>query len=175
LGSNPFAHDHPEVQSEKYIAFVDSQRRYVACSQGVCDLLGYSENEILSKTIDQLSFFTSDVPAMFDRFVQRGALDGMYLLRHKDGRPISIRYRSWTFDDGCLAAAWEQADKWQQMYHAALLELDPTHVAAACERALAEIEFRRVTSEKDGTITDASRRELDQAASTLRRRLLDQM
>src|ERR1700721_209529 len=55
---------------------------------------------------------------------------------------------------------WEPADKWQQMYHAALLELDPTHVEAACERALAEIEFRRVTGEKDGTITDASRREL---------------
>src|SRR5580693_8697390 len=105
VASNPFVHDIPEVQSEKYVVFADSHRRYVACSQGVCDLLGYSENEILSKTIDQLSFFTSDVPAMFDRFVQRGALDGMYLLRHKDGRPISIRYRSWTFDDGCLAAA----------------------------------------------------------------------
>jgi hypothetical protein len=61
------------------------------------------------------------------------------------------------------------------MYDAALLELDPTRVTAACERALAEIEFRRVAREKDGVSTDVSLRELDQAATTLRRKLLDQM
>jgi PAS domain-containing protein len=173
--SNPFAHAHLEVQSEKYVVFVDSDRRYLACSQGVCELLGYSESGILSKTIDQLSYFTSDVPTMFDRFVQEGALDGLYLLRHKDGQPISIRFRSWTFADGCLAAVWRPADTWQQMYHAALLELDPTRVTALCERALAEIEFRRVAREKDGISTDVSLRELNQAATTIRRKLLDQM
>lgn len=171
--SNPFSRNHPEVMSEKYIVFASHERRYLACSPGMCELTGYGEKEFLSKTVDQLSFFKFDAPDVFGRFLRQGALNGLHLLRHKDGHPVTVRYKAWPLVDGCLAAVFEPADKWQQAYYAALLELHPTKVRAACEHALAEVEFHRIMDERSGKGTDALRRELNRAAMTLRRRLLD--
>jgi PAS domain-containing protein len=165
--SGPFGHAHPEVQSQKYVVFADTNRRYIDCSNEVCGLLGYSKTEILTKTIDDLSYFSSAVPDVFSRFLQNLALDGQYLLRHKSGRPISIRYQAWTFADGCLAAVWEPVEKWQQFYYEALLEFEPENLRVACDLALAEIERRSLECETEGSATSESSNAMAQAAAAL--------
>jgi hypothetical protein len=164
--SGPFDHGHVEVQSKRYVIFADLNRRCIDCSDGVCNLLGYAKAEMLTKAIDNLSYFSSDVPPAFDRFMRSSALEGPYLLRHKSGRPLSIRYRAWAFPDGCLAAVWEPAELWQQLYHMALLELDPQRPNSACELALESV-TRRLESQEDGATSIELRAEMTHAAATL--------
>lgn len=162
--SSPFTHSHLEVQGQNYVVFADNNRRYIDCSDGVCELLGYTKSEVLSKTIEDLSYITADVPAVFDRFVKHGALDGQYLLRHKNGQSVSMTYKAWVFADGCLAAAWQPVERWKQLYHKALLEVDPDRLRTACTDALKAIEDYARECEKNGT----SSNELPNAARTLR-------
>ena len=127
------SHSHPELERE-YVIFADSSRLYLDCSDGVCELLGYPRMELIGMSIDAVSYVPERVPSLFEKFVQRGEQNGEYILRHKTGKPVLIQYRSYAFDDGCLAAVWEPVQGWRQLYSAALVEADPVKLK---ERTLA--------------------------------------
>jgi PAS domain-containing protein len=99
------SHIHPELQSE-YVIFADSSRHYLDCSDGICRLLGYSRAEILNLSIEDISYRSEDVITLFEDYRRRGKLYGEYVLRHKNGQPLRITYRSFIFPDGCMAAVW---------------------------------------------------------------------
>ncbi|MDP9159453.1 MAG: response regulator [Acidobacteriota bacterium] len=98
-------HSHSELNSE-YVIFANASRRYLDCSDGVCKLLGYSRLEILEKTVDDLSYHPDRAAEIFEKYLKRGQQDGEYVLRHKNGRPVPIRYVAHIFPDGCIAAVW---------------------------------------------------------------------
>jgi CheY-like chemotaxis protein len=100
------SHSHPELQN-KYVVFVDAARRYLDCTDGVCELLGHRRMDLIGMGIEDISYKPAEVPPLFARFRAQGALDGEFLLKKKDGAPLLIRYRSHAFSDGCLAACWE--------------------------------------------------------------------
>lgn len=100
------SHSHPELQNQ-YVVFADSSRRYVDCSDGVCELLGYRRMDLMGMGIDDISYRPENVPPLFRKFREHGALEGEYVLRHKEGSPVRIRYHALAFPDGCLAAVWE--------------------------------------------------------------------
>ncbi len=102
------SHSHPELAAE-YVIFSDRDRRYLDCSDGVCRLLGYSRAEILDMTIDDLSYDPDPVTDLFERFRIQRAQEGSFLLRDAKGRPVPIRYESFAFPDGCMAAVWQPA------------------------------------------------------------------
>jgi PAS domain-containing protein len=135
-------HQHPELQAERYVVFVDSTRRYLDCSEGVCELLGYDRSEILTKIIDDLSFDKTSVPPLFEKYVREGLQSGEYILRHKSGAPVLISYRAWVFADRCHAAAWNPAEEWEQLYLAALLELHLDELVRKVNLALSAIKKR---------------------------------
>jgi PAS domain-containing protein len=138
-------HQHPEVQAEKYVVFVDSARRYTDCSDDVCQLLGYDRPEILNKTIDDLSFDRASASPLFEKYVREGLQDGEYILKDKAGEPVLIRYRAWVFTDHCHAAAWTPAEEWEQLYLAALLELNLDELVHKINLALGAIKRRELT------------------------------
>ena len=121
-------HFHPELQAARYVVFVDANRQYTDCSDDVTELVGYDRTQILNMRIDDLSYDKSDVPSLFEKYVREGQQNGEYILRHKNGAGVLIRYNSWVFDDGCHAAVWEPAEEWEQLFFAALTEADPTKV-----------------------------------------------
>ena len=102
------SHAHSEIDG-KYVAFVDANRRYVEVTDGVCQLLGYSREELLARTIDDISApeLRSEVPKIFRQYIENGGLEGQYSLLAKDGRRILIRYQSKVYPDGCRVARWE--------------------------------------------------------------------
>ena len=136
-------HQHPELQTEKYIVFVDASRRYTDCSNDVCDLVGYDRSEILNKTIDDLSFDKTSVSHLFEKYVREGLQDGEYILRHKTGKPVLIKYRPWVFDDGCHAAVWNPAEQWEQLYLDAIIELKLDALRNKVNLALSAIRQRK--------------------------------
>jgi PAS domain S-box-containing protein len=101
-------HAHSEIDG-KYVAFVDANRRYVEVTDGVCQLLGYSREELLAKTIDDISApeLRPLVPEIFRQYIESGGLEGQHSLLAKDGRHILIRYQSKVYPDGCRVARWE--------------------------------------------------------------------
>jgi CheY-like chemotaxis protein len=135
------SHSHSELEQE-YVVFADASRHYLDCSDGVCSLLGYLRMELVGMTIEDVSYCPEEVPALFERFVKRGELNGEYILRHETGTPVPIRYRSYLFQDGCIAAVWEPTKGWKELYASALVELNPERLKERIETAHAAIEAR---------------------------------
>jgi PAS domain S-box-containing protein len=116
--TDPIRHSHSEIDGE-YVVFVDANRRYVEVTDGVCCLLGYSREELLTRTIDDITApeLRALVPETFRQYVSQGGLEGQYSLLAKDGRRIPIRYQSKVYPDGRLVARWEPLSpetEWQQ-------------------------------------------------------------
>jgi PAS domain-containing protein len=157
-------HDHPELKDAAYVAFVDSSRRYVDCSDGVCQLLGYERGELLRKTIDDISYHGEDVGILFGRYVRLGGLEGEYVLQHKDRTPVPIHYKAFVFNDGCHAAIWEPIHDWRELYMSAVLEVDRTKLNRKVEIALAAVHARLLS----GSQTEGEKQLLRDAVATLR-------
>jgi CheY-like chemotaxis protein len=100
------SHAHPELQNQ-YVVFTDSSRHYLDCTDGVCELLGYRRMDLMGMGIEDISYRPEKASPLFEKFRKQGAQDGEYLLRHREGTPVRIRYHALAFPDGCLAAVWE--------------------------------------------------------------------
>ena len=147
-------HRHQELQEAKYIVFVDSERRYVDCTAAVCDLLGYTREEMLQKKIDDISY-DSNVRELFELYRANKELQGEYILQRKDRLPVPIYYKAFVFDDGCNAAIWQPIQDWRGLYMAALLETDPQKQLQKIDQALAAIAQNRDTTVPQHKINDA--------------------
>ena len=103
---------HPEIASD-YVVFVDANRRYVEVTDGVCRLLGYSREELLTKTIEDIAApeLRPQVSETFREYVSQGELEGNYSLVAKDGSRIPIRYQTKVYPDGCYVARWKPLDQ----------------------------------------------------------------
>jgi PAS domain-containing protein len=135
-------HRHPEVDGAEFVVFTDPSRRYVDCTDGVCRLLGYQRSEMLARTIENVSFDDGEVSKLFAEYLRRGRMDGEFVLRHKDGNPVPIRYRAFLFPDGCAAAVWEPVKDWRELYLSALVEIDPAKLKHKAETALLAVQQR---------------------------------
>ena len=136
------SHRHPEVEGAEFVVFADPSRKYLDCTEGVCRLLGYERSEMLANSIENVSFDDREVPTQFAEYLRRGKMDGEYVLRHKDGNPVPIRFRAFLFADGCIAAVWEPIKDWRELYLSALVEIDPTKLKHKAEMALLAVQQR---------------------------------
>ncbi len=140
------AHDHPEVRGAEFVVFANEERRYTDFTEAVCALLGYSRDELRNKSVEDVSFKMDNVPQVFAQFVQRGAMEGDYVLRHKDGGAIPIHFRAIALADGCRAAVWTPIKDWREPYLAALIETDPKKLARKVEIAMSAIDRAQSTA-----------------------------
>ena len=103
---------HPEIDGD-YVVFVDANRRYVEVTDGVCRLLGYSREELLTKTIDDIAApeLRPQVSETFREYISQGELEGNYSLLDKDGSRIPIHYEAKVYPDGCYVARWKPLDQ----------------------------------------------------------------
>jgi hypothetical protein len=137
----------------------------VDCSDSVELLLGYKRQELLQKTINDVSCHRDEVNQLFKRYLDAGMLAGEYVLMAKDLTPVLIRYQAFVFSDGCLAATWEPLHDWRELYMAALLEVDPVKLRHKTEIALAAIQAR---TSQHASQTVEERQSIQDAMSALR-------
>lgn len=159
-------HSHPQLDG-KYVVFSNSSRHYLDCSDGVCELLGYTRMELTSMTIDQASYRPQRTSGLFEQYVQNGKLEGQYILRHKSGKPIFIQYRFEIFPDGCMAAVWQPVEDWKQLYQSAMLEFDRSKLRDRVETAQHAVEHR-MRELGEATATTPEYQQLRDALSGLR-------
>ena len=140
------SHGHAELKGERYVVFVDELRRYIDCSDGVCELLGYTRSELLQKRIEDISYDVASVSPLFTQFVKAGHMEGTFILERKAKTPAFIKYKAYAFDDGCKAAVWEPLKDWRESYLAALAEVDPGKLKQKVEAARSAIQQARSLS-----------------------------
>jgi PAS domain S-box-containing protein len=71
----------------------DDEMRYLAVNEYACELLGYTREELLGKTIADVSA-GPDADRRFRDFVAAGEAAGTTALRRKDGSRLTIAYRA---------------------------------------------------------------------------------
>jgi PAS domain S-box-containing protein len=72
----------------------DDQRRYVDVNEAACSLLGLSRAELLASGVDGLTppALRGRVPAMWERFLSQGTMQGVYELTDASGGVIRITF-----------------------------------------------------------------------------------
>jgi PAS domain S-box-containing protein len=84
------------VDDAPVLVFVaDEDRRYVAVNRYACELLGYTREELLGMSVDQVARYDDAVHEYTD-FVARGYGEGTSELTRKDGLSFTFRYRART-------------------------------------------------------------------------------
>jgi PAS domain-containing protein len=161
------SHAHSEVEGAEFVVFADPSRKYLDCTDGVCRLLGFQRSEMLTRSIENVSFDEREVSKQFAEYLRRGKMDGEYVLRHKNGNPIPIRYRAFVFADGCIAAVWEPIKDWRELYLSALVEIDPAKLKQKAELALLGVQQRMQELKSVPATPHSEQQSLRDAASAL--------
>lgn len=161
------SHSHPELKAD-CVVFLDSSRRFLDCSDSACQLLGYSRAELLDRSIEDIGYKSDEYLKLLEQLRKNKKLQGDYIVRHKSGRPLMVRYQSWIFDDGCIASVWNPVSDWRELYRIALLEFDPAKLKNRLELALLEIHRRIRELEKMPAKKTGERVALDDALNGLR-------
>ena len=83
-----------------YTAVVDQDRKYVRVSESFSELLGYQAEELIGTRYDHLTALnTADIPTTYTLFSQLGYMHGLWVLIHRRGYHILIRYEAWLRPD----------------------------------------------------------------------------
>jgi PAS domain-containing protein len=99
------------VASSRYTTVIDNDRKYVEVSDGFCELLGYNSEELIGKRYDEVTApKTCDIPAIFSLFKRLGYMQGLWMLVHRTGQRILIRYESWLRPDSFIETNIEVVD-----------------------------------------------------------------
>ena len=82
------------IDDAPVLVFVaDENLRYVAVNRYACTLLGYTREELLALTVDQIARY-GDAPGEFSEMVAQGVREGVAVLTRKDGMKFPFRYRA---------------------------------------------------------------------------------
>jgi PAS domain S-box-containing protein len=83
-----------------YTTVVDTNRRYIEVSDSFCQLVGYGREDLIGKTYDEFSApNTNDIPTVFGLFIKNGYMHGLWMLVHRTGTRILVRYEAWVRPD----------------------------------------------------------------------------
>ncbi len=82
------------LRAAPVLVFVaDQEMRYVAVNEYACDVLGYTEEELLGMRVTDVAF-ESRATGDYRRMIESGWLVGVSRLRCRDGAEVTIRYRA---------------------------------------------------------------------------------
>jgi PAS domain S-box-containing protein len=95
------------VQPE-YVTVVNSRRRFVEVSPAFCKLLGYTQEELVGKSYDEVTVpRTNNIPLVLEMFLKVGYMSGIWVLSHRGGTKLFVRYESVIRKDGLFESQME--------------------------------------------------------------------
>ncbi len=88
-----------------YTVVVDHDRKYVHVSKSFCELVGYEVRDLIGTRYDPLTApNTTDIPTTHDLLSRLGYMHGLWMLVHRTGYRILIRYEAWLRPDTNIQA-----------------------------------------------------------------------
>ena len=101
----------PTLQTPPCITLIDLDHRYVEVSDDFCRLVGYARHELIGKKYDELTApNTSDIEAIYGMFRELGHMQGLWILLHREGARILVRYKCHLRDDLLIEGELEPLD-----------------------------------------------------------------
>jgi PAS domain S-box-containing protein len=92
----------------EYTSLVNRNRKYVDVSDSFCKLLGYRREELIGRKCDDVTApRTNDVQTVFELFLKSGYMHGIWILMHRRGTRILVRYEAWQRPDGLIESQME--------------------------------------------------------------------
>ena len=83
-----------------YTTVVDQDRKYVHVSENFSELVGYKIEELIGMRYDHLTVpNTADIAMTYTLFSRLGYMHGLWMLNHRTGYRILIRYEAWLRPD----------------------------------------------------------------------------
>jgi PAS domain S-box-containing protein len=83
-----------------YTTVVDRDHKYVDVSESFCELVGYKMEELIGMPYDRLTAADSaDIPTTYRLFFRLGYMHGLWMLVHRTGYRILVRYEAWLRPD----------------------------------------------------------------------------
>ena len=111
LQDRPFstpARDHSARVQPEYVTVVNSRRKFVEVSPAFCKLLGYTQDELIGKSYDDVTVpRTNNIPLVLEMFLQVGHMSGIWVLTHRSGTKLFVRYESVLRKDGLFESQME--------------------------------------------------------------------
>ena len=100
--------DHSVRVQPEFVTVVNSRRRYVEVSPTFCKLLGYTQDELLGKTYDEITApRTNNIPMVLEMFLKVGYMSGIWVLSHRGGTKLFVWYESVIRKDGLFESQME--------------------------------------------------------------------
>jgi PAS domain S-box-containing protein len=94
-----------------YTTVINDNRKYVEASENFCELLGYTSEELIGRRFDEITApRTTDTVTIFNLFKRLGYMQGLWMLVHRTGERILIRYESWLRPDSFIESNIEVVD-----------------------------------------------------------------
>jgi PAS domain S-box-containing protein len=88
----------PVITPQLWIPNTD--RRYIEVSDSFCKLVGYRREELIGRQSDDLTApGTNDIQTVFRLFLKQGYMHGLWMLVHRTGTRILVRYEAWIQPD----------------------------------------------------------------------------
>jgi PAS domain S-box-containing protein len=102
------ARDHSARVQPEYVTVVNSRRRFVEVSPAFCKLLGYTQDELIGKAYDDVTVpRTNNIPLVLEMFLQVGHMSGIWVLHHRSGTKLFVRYECVIRKDGLFESQME--------------------------------------------------------------------
>ena len=100
--------EHCSPVRPDYVAVFNDRRRFVEVSPSFCKLIGYDENEIVGRPFEDFTVpRTCNIPVVLQMLFQNGYLQGIWVLAHKSGTKLFVRYATVLRTDGLYQSSIE--------------------------------------------------------------------
>lgn len=77
-------------------------------SPAFCKLLGYTQEELVGKSYDEVTVpRTNNIPLVLEMFLKVGYMSGIWVLSHRGGTKLFVRYESVIRKDGLFESQME--------------------------------------------------------------------
>jgi PAS domain S-box-containing protein len=95
-------HHRAKAQSPLFVILDGFDRRWLYVSREFAELLGYSPEELVGKTTEQMMPRAQYDPNLFDRLLENESLELQYIFRRKNGTNVSVMASLTVLEDGCI-------------------------------------------------------------------------
>ena len=100
--------EHCSVVQPDYVAVFNERRKFVEVSSSFCKLLGYREDELVGRPFEDVTVpRTNNIPVLVKMLIENGYLQGIWVLAHKSGTKLFVRFATVLRSDGLYEASME--------------------------------------------------------------------
>jgi PAS domain S-box-containing protein len=84
----------------EYVVVVNAHRKFEVVSRSFCKLVGYAEEELMTRSFDEITLpRTNHIPSTWRLLQTAGSISGIWVFRHKGGTKLFVRFEAFVRRD----------------------------------------------------------------------------